>query len=191
VIIRISVSSRATSHADHLVAGTQLHATHTAGVAAHRAHLVLVEPDGHADLRDHEDVVGAAGLDHPHQFVVAAQVDRDQAVTTPRVVLVERGLLHRAAARGEEQVALAGEVARVDDRLDRLAGLQRQQVDDRHALRRALALGDVHRPQAVHLAAVAEEQQERVRRGEDDVAHDVVGLHLRRRSRHDRRGPGS
>ena len=95
-----------------------------------------------------------------------------------RVVLVERRLLHRALAGGEEQEALAGEVAGVDDRLDRLARLQRQQVDDRHALGRALPLGDLQRPQAVHLAAVGEEQQVGVGGGEDDVADEVVGLEL-------------
>ena len=84
----------------------------------------------------------------------------------------------RALAGGEEQEALAGEVAGVDDRLDRLARLQRQQVDDRHALGRALALGDLERPQAVHLAAVREEQQVGVGRREDDVADEVVGLEL-------------
>ena len=118
------------------------------------------------------------GLDDSHQLVAVAQVEGDEPVASAVVVLVERGLLDHAHAGGEEQVALAGEVAGVDDRLDVLAGLQRQQVDDRHALGGALALGDVHRPQAVDPTTVAEEQQERVSRGEDDVVDDVVGLQL-------------
>ena len=92
---------------------------------------------------DHEDVVAAAGLDDPDELVAVAQVEGDQPVPPARVIGVERRLLHRALPGGEEQEALAGEVAGVDDRLDRLTRLQRQQVDDRHALRRALALGDV------------------------------------------------
>ena len=149
---------------------------HAGGRAAHRADLVLVEADRHAPAGDHEDVVAAAGLDDPHELVAVAQVDGDQAVAATRVVGVERRLLHRPLAGGEEQVALAGEVAGVDDRLDRLAGLQRQQVDDRHALGGALTLGDVEGPQAVHLAEVGEEQQVGVGRGEDHVADEVVGL---------------
>ena len=123
-----------------------------------------------------------------HQLVAVAEVEGDEAVAPARVVGVERRLLDRALAGGEEQEALAGEVAGVDDRLDLLARLQRQQVDDRHALRRALALGDLQRPQAVHLAEVGEEQQVGVGRGEDHVAHDVVGLQLGRRRRRGRRG---
>ena len=58
----------------------------------------------------------------------------------------------------------------------RLVGRQRQQVDDRHALGRALALGDLVGPQPVHLAPVGEEQQVGVGGGEDDVADEVVAL---------------
>ena len=156
----------------------ETHAANAAGRATHRPNVVLGEADRHAATTDHEDVVAAARLDHLHEFVVVTQVDRDQAVTTARVVRVEGGLLDRALLRGEEQEAFAGEVARVDDRLDLLVGLQRQQVDDRHALGGAFTLGDVERPQAIHLAPVREEQQVRVRGGEDHVAHDVVDLEL-------------
>ena len=56
-----------------------------------------------------------------HQLVAVAQVEGDEPVAPAVVVLVERRLLDHALAGGEEQVALAGEVAGVDDRLDRLA----------------------------------------------------------------------
>ena len=172
------MSSRATSTDTTSSSARSFMPAHAGRRAAHRPHVVLVEADRHALAADHEDVVAAAGLDDPHQLVAVAQVDGDQAVAPARVVGVERRLLHRALAGGEEQEALAGEVAGVDDRLDLLARLQRQQVDDRHALGRALALGDLQRPQAVDLAEVGEEQQVGVGRGEDDVADDVVGLQL-------------
>ena len=156
----------------------ELHASDTAGGSTHRSDVVLVETDRHAVATHHEDVVASAGLDHTDEFVAVAKVDRDEAVATARVVGIEGGLLDGAIPRGEEQEALAGEVTGVDDRLDLLVGLQRQQVDDRHALGRALAFGNLERPQTVDLAAVREEQQVSVRCGEDHVTHDVVDLHL-------------
>src|SRR4029079_13091306 len=140
----------------------QLHAAYARGGAAHGPNLVLAETDRQALAADHEDVVAAGGLDDPHQLVAVTQVEGDEARAATVVVLVERGLLDHALAGREEQVALAGEVARVDDGLDRLTGLQRQQVDDRHALGRSFTFGYVESSQAIHTAAVAEEQQERV-----------------------------
>ena len=146
--------------------------------ATHRAHVVLVEADRHALAADHEDVVAAAGLDDLDQLVAVVQVDGDEAVAAARVVGVERRLLDRALL-----VAKNRKRSPAKSRVSMIAwifspGLQRQQVDDRHALGRALALGDLERPQAVDLAAVGEEQQVGVGRREDDVAHDVVGLQL-------------
>ena len=152
-----------------LVAGAELHAPHAGRVAAHRAHLlVLVVKRIVMPLRDTRDVVGAVRLDDPHQLVAVAQVERDEAVATRLVVLGHQGLLHLAVLGGEEQVPLGREVAGVDDRLDVLVGRERQQVDDRHALRRALPLGDLVRAQPVHLAPVREEQQVGVGRGVKD-----------------------
>ncbi len=138
----------------------------------------FVEANRQALAADHEDVVVACGFDHSHQLVAFAQIECDEPVAAAVVVLVERGLLDNAEPRGEEQVSLAGEVAGVDDGLDRLPRLQRQQVDDGHPLGCAFALGDVHGSQSIDTSTIAEEQQEGVSGGEDHVSDDVVGLQL-------------
>ena len=128
--------------------------------------------------RNHEDVVAAVGFDHANEFVAGTQVECDDAVATRRVVFIERRLFDLALTGGKEEVAFAGELARVDDGLDVFARLQRQQVDDGNSLRRTFAFGNVGGTQLVHASPVREEQQIGVCCGEDDVTHDVVGLQL-------------
>ena len=74
---------------------------------------------------------------------------------------------------GEEEEAVRLVVARVDDRLDVLAGLQLQQVRHRRAAGGALLLRDLVRLEAVDAPEVREEQQVGVGGGGEDVA-DVV-----------------
>ena len=78
----------------------------------------------------------------------------------------------------EEQEALAREFARVDDGLNGFALVEGKQVDNWHALCGSLALGNVECTQAIDAPAVGEEQQIRVACCEDDMANDVVCLHL-------------
>ena len=82
------------------------------------------------------------------------QVQSNKTIATTRVVFVERGLLYLALLGCKEQVALAWEFACVDDGLNIFAWLQRQQVDNRNALCRALALGNVDCAQTIHAASV-------------------------------------
>ena len=74
-----------------------------------------------------------------------------------------------------------GEVARGDDRLDPLALAQRQDVDERAALRGALRLGQLVDLRAVDLAAVGEEQQVVVRGAHEQVLDEVAVLHVHAR----------
>ena len=84
--------------------------------------------------------------------------------------------------------AMAGCVTRLLAEKDSIAGVIITNVADAVGYRLdfapseqggALALGKIERTQAIDLAAIAEEQQVGMRRGEDDVPHDVVGLQLR------------
>ena len=69
--------------------------------------------------------------------------------------------------------------SRVDEhRLDPLALAQRQQVDERAALGGARGLRQLVHLQPVDLAAVGEEQQVVVRRGDEQVLDVVVVLHV-------------
>ena len=80
--------------------------------------------------------------------------------------------------RREDEVLRLGEVARGEHRLDALALAQRQDVDQRAALRRALRLGQLVDLGAVDLAAVGEEEQEVVRRAHEEVLDVVAVLHV-------------
>ena len=146
--------------------GLQLHAPHAGGRPAHGPHVVLGEADGHARLRltmkmSSPPLVGMTRTSSSSSRRLMAMSPAAQR----RVVLGELGLLHLALAGGEEQVPVRLVVAGVDDRLDRLVGLQRQQVDDGRAPRRAVLHRDLVGLEPVHPAPVGEEQQVGVGRG--------------------------
>src|SRR4029077_6504977 len=89
-----------------LVVVAQAHADHALGSPARRAHRLLAETNRLAMARDDEDVVGAAGLYHPHQLVAVFEVDGDEALAPALVVLAEHRLLDLPLEGGEEQVAV-------------------------------------------------------------------------------------
>ena len=65
--------------ADDVVALTQLDAPHAGGVAAHAAHVVLLEADGHAVVADDEDGLLSVGLPDGDQLVALFQGDAADA----------------------------------------------------------------------------------------------------------------
>src|SRR5260221_5010187 len=132
---------------DHLVVAAHAHALDAGRIAAHRAHLLLVEADRLAELRDHEDVVVTRGVAHADELVALAHLDRDDPVRLQRrVVRGELRLLHDAVLRAEDEVLRFAEVARLHDRTHGFVLPERQRVDDRAALR----LAGAH-PQLRHL----------------------------------------
>ena len=75
-----------------------LDAAHAGGAAAHRAHFLLGEADGHAELgRDHDLAlaVGAAGR---HDLVAVVEADGLDAARARVRVRLQLGLLHLALA---------------------------------------------------------------------------------------------
>ncbi len=94
----------------------QIDAAHAVGRAAHGADIVLVEADGHAVVRGEEDdllAVGDAGAD---ELVVFVDADGDDAARHDVGEVLERRLLDRALARGEEdELAFFFEVAYGED----------------------------------------------------------------------------
>ena len=161
---------------DHTVTGTQSHAPDTGRISSHGTHVLLGEPDALAGLGHHHDLVGTRRRHDAHQLVAVAQTDRDEPGLAPVVVGVEHRLLHDAVAGHEEQEPVRLVVTGVDDRLDLLVRFQTQQVDDRQALCGAVPHRDPVRLEPVHLAAVREEQQERMRRGRDQIGDVVLVL---------------
>ena len=164
---------------DDLVVGPQAHARHARRVPAHRPNVLLVEAHGLAEPRHHQDVVGAVRQSHADQLVALAHLQGDDPVGLQRrVVLEELRLLDHALAGREEQVLRLAVVAGRDHGADRLLLPERQQVDDRAALRLARAQRQLVDLQPVDLADVREEQDEVVRRGHEQVLDVVLVLHL-------------
>ena len=113
------------------------------------------------------------------ELVVVADLDRDDAVGLDRrVVGAELGLLDHALAGGEDEVLALAEVARGLHGPDELALAQRQHVHERAALGRARRLGQLVDLLPVDLAAVGEEEQEVVRRADEEVLDVVLVLHV-------------
>ena len=149
------------------------------GGAAHRAHVALVEADRLAEPRDHQDVVVAVGEPDADQLVALAHLQRDDPVGLERrVVLEELRLLDHALLRREDEVLRLLVVARRDHGADELVLAERQQVDDRAALRLARAERQLVHLEPVDLADAREEEDVVVRRGDEEVLDVVVVLHV-------------
>src|SRR5205823_13951161 len=116
---------------DDLVTLVHVDAAHAGGAAAHRAHLVLGKPDGHAELGgDHHLArpIGAAGGDH---LVAVLEADGLDAAG-PRVrVGLQLGLLDLPLPGDEQHVAPGVEVAHGDAGGDGLALAERQDIHHR------------------------------------------------------------
>src|SRR5215510_14053332 len=164
---------------DDLVALVDLDPFDAAGAVSHRAHFLLREADAHAELgRDH-DLAAAVGPPGGHDAVVVVQTDGLDPAGARMRVGVQLGLLDRALLGREEDVAAGGEIAHRDTGGDLLPLAQRQEVHHRLALGLAPSFRDLVHLQPVNLAAIREEEQERVRGGHEQVGDDVLflGLH--------------
>ena len=93
--------------ADDVVALLERDALVAEGGAAHGAEVLLVEADGHAFVRGEEDDLFAVGDAGDDELVVLVDADGDDAARHDVREVLQRGLLDRAVARGEEDV-LAG-----------------------------------------------------------------------------------
>jgi hypothetical protein len=136
------------------------HALHAGGGAAHRPHVLLVEADRLALARDEDDVVVARRVEHVDERVLVAKLDRDDPVGLERsVVLLEARLLDHPVARCEDEVLRLLEVARRDHGPHLLALGEREQVDDRAALRLARAERELVHLQPVDLPTVVKKSR--------------------------------
>src|SRR5438552_3889927 len=163
---------------DDLVALVHLDAAHAGGAAAHRTDLVLREADGHAQLGGDHDLAAAVGAARGDDGVAVLEADGLDAAG-PRVrVRLELGLLHLPLLGAEEDVAAGAEVLHGHAGGHRLALAEREQVDHGLALGLAPALGDLVDLQPVHLAEVGEEEEVRVRGGDEEVFDDVFLFRL-------------
>ena len=162
-----------------LVARTQPHSPDPGRAAAHGPDLGLCETNGDAALAHHQQVVVSAGPDDTYELVSLVQVDGDEALAARLVVLREGGLLHLTGLGRKDEVLIGIERPCLDDGLDALDRLERQEVDDRRSPGVALLHGDLVSPQPVDLPAIGEQQQVGVRRRVEDLVDEILLLQPR------------
>ena len=119
------------------------------------------------------------GVADADELVALAHLDRDDPVRLERrVVRLELRLLDDAVLRREDEVLGLLEVARLDHRAHLLVLAERQQVDDRAALRLARPERQLVHLQPVDLADAREEEDVVVRRGDEEVLDVVLVLEV-------------
>ena len=173
---------------DEAILLAEPNASHAGSSAAHRADVLLVEPNALAVAGDQHDLVVAGGQLDGDEAVALVDADGVDAGAANVGVGAQRGLFHRAALGGEEEevLLLPREVFLVrpqvgldtDERSDFLAGLQLKHVGDVSPLGRAAHVWNlVHAPD-VHAAGGGEEHQVIMRAGGEEVLDEVLSLAL-------------
>src|SRR5262245_27567720 len=160
--------------ADHVIVVAQRDAAHAAGLAAHVAHFLLVEADGHALVRGKKDLLSAVGQFHGHQLVAPVDAHGDDAVRADVGEFGEFRLLDHPLAGDHHRVPAFGELADRDDAGDPLGRRQADQVDYRLAAAGRRGVGDLMDFQFIDLPLVGEDHQVAVGRGDADVRDDVL-----------------
>src|SRR5262249_3963552 len=163
---------------NHRVVFLDLDATNAGGAAAHRSHLVLGEADGHTELGGDHDFARAVGATRGDDGVAVLEPDGLDTAGAGMRIGLELGLLHLSLRRAEEDVAARAKITHRHARRDLLAVAEREQVDHRFAFGLAPALGDLVHLQPMHLAEIGEEEEVRMRRGDEKVLDDVLFLCL-------------
>jgi hypothetical protein len=155
------------------------HSLDAGGIASHRPHVLLGKANRLPGARDHQHVVVPARVADADELVALAHLDRDDAVGLQRrVVRLELRLLHDTFLRGEDDVLRFLEVARLDDCAHLLALLERQQVDDRAALRLTRTERQLVHLQAIDLPDAREEEDVVVCRRDEEVLDVVLFLEV-------------
>src|SRR6185436_9957430 len=162
-------------HGDDVIVAAQRDAADAVGGAAHRPHVGLLEADRHAVARADEHLAGAVGLLHGNHRVALLDAHRDDAAGARVAEAGQRGLLDHAAQRPHDDELVFLELFDRQRRRDLLAFLHRHQVGDRLALAVGADVRDLVDLQPVGAAAVRENHDVGVRRGDEQVADEVLG----------------
>ena len=173
----------------HVVALAQADAAHPDGVTPLRAHVVFAEANAHAVVRHQHHILLTCGQQGVDQAVALLQIDGDDTGLAVVGKVGQRGLLHRAVARGKDHIAAAlaeGDVLALlvhaafqpQHGGDVLLGLQVEQVLDGAPLRAAGGLVDLVHALHIHAPRVGEEHEVVVVLRGEKVLHIVAGILL-------------
>ncbi len=168
-------------HGDDRVVLLQTNAAHTGRIPAlEDAHVVSLEADGAAQGgRQHDVVLGGAQGDADHVIAVL-QLHGDLAGPVDRGEVAELVAAHVARAGGEHDVVVAPlglVLGQGQDVHDRIARLDRQQVDEGLAARLRIAQRQPPGLQLVGLAVGGKEEHRRMGRGREDADDGIILLH--------------
>src|SRR5690606_15027464 len=161
-----------------VVALLELDALYARRVAAHGAHLRLIEADALSQARPQDEVTRTVGNGGREEQVVVLDADADDALFTEVLVVEERRLLDLAAARQRDDVAPVLDGVDRRDGGDALTLFEADEVDDGAPLGVRRRLRHLVHLAHVDLAQVAEEEDVRVRAGDEQLADPVVVLRL-------------
>ena len=162
-------------HPDQAVAGGELDPPDPARVAPHRPGIGFREADRHSLGRGEHELVARPGDHRIDELIPVAELDRDQALCPPPLVLLERGLLHDAAARDEHQVLVriveAGHGPAVGDLLPLF---ELEKIDQRPPLGVPRQFGELEDAEREHLAERREDEEEIVGTGHEEVLDRIL-----------------
>ena len=162
-------------HADHEIAFAQIHAVHAASGATHRAHFGFAEENGLAVVAGEENHLLAVGEFCADQLITGIEVDGNNA-GRPRVREFSNGsFLHRAVARGQEDVAVSFfQVSRGNHGGKFFIFLEAYEIADRFSAGGGRGLWNFIDFQPVNAAFGSKQQNITVRRGDEEVFDEVI-----------------
>src|SRR6185437_378407 len=167
---------------DELLSLAESHPAYPGCIAAHRAHLLLVEADRLAATRAEDDLPLSVGERDADEPVIVVQIDCDDAACARPRERGERRLLHRALFGGHEDEVLLIEALHRQNRVDLLAFLERQEIHHRPPARAAAGERELVDLQPVDLPAVGEAKHRVVSVRDEELLDEILVLDRGRRA---------
>ncbi len=164
-------------HADDVIALGEVHAVHTAGVAAHSAHFGFAEEDSLAFVAGEKDHLLAVREFGANELVIRFKIDGDDAGGTRIGEFREGGFLHRAVFRGQEnEAAFFLEIGGGHEGGEFLVLLEFHEAGDGLSARCGGGFRKFIDFQPIDAALGSEEQNVAVRRGDKEMLDEIFFL---------------
>ena len=141
---------------------------------AHRADVGFREADRHPVARADEDLGRAVGDFRGNHRVALLDAHGDDAAGARVAERRQRGLLDHALSRAHHDERVVVELLDGEQRRDLLAFLHRHEIRDRLALAARPDVGNLVDLQPVGAAAIGEDHDVGVRRGDEQVADEIL-----------------
>ena len=160
-------------HADDFVHVAQANAVNAPRLPPHDPDIGFFKDDGEAVAGTDDDLPLAVRRLDADQIVVLVKRQSDQTALARRVKFLQHRLFHDALARRHKEIAILPKGVDGNDGGDCLAAGERQQVDDRRALRLPRRLRNIVAFEPVNKTAVREEKDGLVRRRNEELLDKI------------------